>query len=449
MTKWWLYANSPEKCERTHGRFGWKPAFFNPNLTGFFEDENSPTLAPAQSPVFYLAVLEGDGIGSLMRLQSQPDRGHTTKPCHAFALLAACWLAAVPTWTKAQKSESSRTEVSIVGDDFLLNGRPTYEGRSWHGHRVEGLLMNNRLVQGTFDDLNAETVARWAYPDTGRWDAGRNNREFLAAMPGWRAHGVLAFTVNFQGGSPEGFSQGQPWENHPFNPDGSIRPAYFERMKRILDEADRLGMVPIVGYFYFGQSGRLQTDENAIRATDTLTQWLLDGGWRNILVEINNESNPTYEPPILRPDRVHELIARVRDTKTEDNRRLLVGTSYPVSAMPTLESLRASDFVLLHGNAFKTSADLVAKIRATRALDPQRVIPVLVNEDHHNDFEDADGRLASSVAEHVSWGWFDWRRPGESFDEGYQSLPANWEMSSERKRAFHAKIAEITGHRRD
>ena len=337
------------------------------------------------------------------------------------------------------------TTVSIRGDDFLIDGRPTYEGRTWNGHRIEGLLMNNRVVQGTFDDLNPETAPRWVYPDDGRWDAERNNGEFLAAMPVWKAHGVLAFTVNFQGGSPEGYSKGQPWENHPFNPDGSLRPAFMERMKRILDEADRLGMVPIVGYFYFGQSGRLGTDENAIRATDTLTRWLLAGGWRNLLVEINNETNPGYHPPILRVDRVHELIARVRDTRSADGRRLLVGTSFAHRVMPTVEAVRASDFVLLHGNSFASSAELVAKIRATRALDPGRVIPVVINEDDHDDFDASDGRLASAVAEHVSWGWFDWRRPGEPFDEGYQSVPVNWGLSSARKRAFHARVAEITG----
>jgi hypothetical protein len=347
----------------------------------------------------------------------------------------------------ALAAPSAATTVSIAGDGFLINGRPTYQGRVWRGHRIEGLLFNIRVVQGTFDDLNSETASRWVYPDTGKWDPERNVREFLAAMPEWKRHGVLAFTVNFQGGSPEGYSKGrQLWENYPFNADGSLRPAFMDRMKRILDEADRLGMVPIVGYFYFGQSRRLQTDENAVRATDKLTRWLLDGGWKNILVEINNESNPGYQPPILRPDRVHELIARVRDTKAAGGRRLLVGTSFPVKSMPTVEVMRVSDFVLLHGNGFSSSAELVEKIRATRALDPQRVIPVLINEDDHNDFNAPDGRLASCIAEHVSWGWFDWRRKGEGFDEGYQSVPVNWKTSSERKRAFLARIAEIVGH---
>jgi len=95
-----------------------------------------------------------------------------------------------------------KTSVSIVGEQFYLNGQPTYAGRSWHGHRVEGLLLNSRMVQGIFDDRNPATTGQWAYPDTGRWDAERNTREFIEAMPAWRRHGLLAFTLNLQGGFP-------------------------------------------------------------------------------------------------------------------------------------------------------------------------------------------------------------------------------------------------------
>src|SRR5215475_12401637 len=78
-----------------------------------------------------------------------------------------------------------RTVVSIRGEQFCINGRPTYEGRTWNGARIEGLLLNSRMVQGIFDDLNPETVANSAHPDTGRWDPERNTREFLAAIPEW------------------------------------------------------------------------------------------------------------------------------------------------------------------------------------------------------------------------------------------------------------------------
>ena len=49
-----------------------------------------------------------------------------------------------------------------------------------------------------------------------------------------------------------------------------------------------------------------------IRATDDATKWVLDHGWRNVLVEINNEANDRYDHPILKPQRVHLLIERVK-----------------------------------------------------------------------------------------------------------------------------------------
>jgi len=92
------------------------------------------------------------------------------------------------------------TVVGIQGDAFTLNGRPTYEGRYFQGHKIEGLLLNARMVQATFDDANPETRSRWAYPDTGAWDPERNIAEFVAALPEWRACGLLAVTLNMQGG---------------------------------------------------------------------------------------------------------------------------------------------------------------------------------------------------------------------------------------------------------
>jgi hypothetical protein len=33
----------------------------------------------------------------------------------------------------------------------------------------------------------------------------------------------------------------------------------------------------------------------------------------------------------------------------------------------------------------------------------------------------------------------------EGFDEGYQSVPVNWQISSTRKKGFFNKLKEITG----
>ena len=160
-----------------------------------------------------------------------------------------------------------RTEVAIRGDSFLINGRPTYQGRSWKGRSIEGLLLNSRMVQGIFDDLNPETRSRWAYPDTKLWDPERNTREFLAAMPLWRDHGLLAFTINLQGGSPQGYSKGrQTWHNSAITALGDLRPEYLDRLARILDRADELGIAVILGLFYFGQDERLKDEAAVVRA---------------------------------------------------------------------------------------------------------------------------------------------------------------------------------------
>jgi hypothetical protein len=44
------------------------------------------------------------------------------------------------------RAAGRQTSVAMKEDRFLINGRPTYEGRSWRGMRIEGLLMNSRMV---------------------------------------------------------------------------------------------------------------------------------------------------------------------------------------------------------------------------------------------------------------------------------------------------------------
>lgn len=341
-----------------------------------------------------------------------------------------------------------QTRVEIVGDAFHINGLPTYAGRSWRGKKIEGLLMNSRMVQATFDDLNPQTRDRWAYPDTRRWDPDRNLREFLVAMPQWRERGLLAVTINLQGGSPQGYSKDQPWHNSAFTETGELRPDFIARLDQVITKADELGMVVIVGYFYFGQDQRLQDEAAVIAATDAATNWLLRSGFRNVLVEVNNECNvKAYDHAILRPERIHELIDRVRATHWE-GRRLLVGTSYGGGTVPKPNVVRSSDFLLLHGNGVKQPTRIAEMVRETRAVPGYRPMPILFNEDDHFDFDRPENNFLAAIGEYASWGYFDYRMPDEGFDEGYQSVPVNWAISSDRKRGFFDLLSEITSGER-
>ena len=242
----------------------------------------------------------------------------------AFALGVALHAKGDPTMKKT--TPARHTQVSIHGEQFWINGQPTYAGRWWNGHRIEGLLFNSRMVQGIFDDLNPESRANWVYPDTKTWDAERNTNEFIAAMPDWKRHGLLAFTLNLQGGSPYGYSSQQPWINSALTESGELRPEYMARLERILNRADELGMVVIVGIFYFGQEPRLRDDAAITRSIDNILNWLFERDYGNVLIEINNECDQHYKHASLQPQNVAHLIEHVAQTVRGGN-RFLVSTS--------------------------------------------------------------------------------------------------------------------------
>jgi hypothetical protein len=353
---------------------------------------------------------------------------------------------AVSTLTGASRR---RTSVSIHEDQFRINGRPTYQGRSFEGAKIEGLLMNSRMIQGIFDDSNPETVHLWRYPDTGKWDPERNTREFIAAMPDWKRHGLLSFTLGMQGGSPQGYSKQQPWRNSAFRTDGSLLPDYMRRLERILDKADELGMVCVLNLFYFGQDEHFENDDAVRRAVRESVQWVLEKGYTNVLTEVANEcDNARYEQPLVKKTRVHELI-RLAQSITKDGRRLLVSTSFNGRSIPSGNVVEASDFVLLHGNGVTDPAYITTMVEKTRALKEYRKMPVFFNEDDHFDFDKPVNNMMNAIRAYASWGYFDpglGRESGKGdYRDGYQSMPVNWGINTERKKTFFEAVKKVTG----
>lgn len=345
---------------------------------------------------------------------------------------------------KVFAQESRRTAVSIQGDQFYINGRPTYEGRFWRGHNIAGLLMNSRMVQGIFDDLNPTTRNLWKYPDTGQWDPERNTQEFTDAMPAWRDHGLLAFSLNLQGGSPTGYGN-KEWINSAFDRFGGLRSDYFNRLNKILQKADDLGMVVILGLFYFGQDQHLLGEFSIIQAVDNTIEWLFDAGYRNVLIEVNNECDvPLYDHDVLEPQQVAKLIKRIKQ-KEKNGFRFLVSTSFGGNVIPVREVIEVSDFILLHGNNVERPERISAMVQAARMISGPNSKPIIFNEDDHYDFDRQTHNFVNAITSYASWGYFDYRREGESFLEGYQSVPVDWSINSRRKKAFFEKLAEITG----
>src|SRR5207245_5464892 len=135
-----------------------------------------------------------------------------------------------------------------------------------------------------------------------------NTREFIAALSDYHAHGLRAVAINLQGGSPQGYSWNQPWHTSGFLADGSIKPDYLKRLDDVITACDKLGMVVILGLFYWKQS-QVLADEGAVKAAVVNTvDWLVGRGARNVLLEIGNEVDLVFHHKIIEMASCHELV---------------------------------------------------------------------------------------------------------------------------------------------
>jgi hypothetical protein len=359
------------------------------------------------------------------------------------------------------------TKVSISGTEFLVDGKPTYEGRVFEGHQVQGLLFNVRTVQATFDDANPATRRHWAYPDMGEWDAERNVADFCVALPSWRDHGVLAFTINFQGGGPNYAPEiyGH-FDNNGFTPEGDLKPAYADRIGRVLACADELGMVVVAGLFYNAHARKMKGEQAIWRAAHNALEFLEGTGHCNILIEIANEVEIVLRDTnyaIFDPEQTHDMVRKLRAAHpgflySTSQRGIDAETG---TGMPPASLIDEVDYVLFHGNGTR-APQLEAAIKSIQAMPEYQhnPKPLVINED-------SPGIPNLNVAwrHGVSWGYYDqgygsewWgdvyvdyrSQPRESRYEdlsGFQTPPINWTINTDLKRAFFSRVAEITGGR--
>ena len=378
-----------------------------------------------------------------------------------------------------------KTIVSIDGEDWLINGKVTFPGREYRGCRIEGLLINSRMASGIFDDENPFTAGLWKYPDTGVWDADRNTDELIAMLPEYRQYGINCLPFNLQNSSPLGYYrsdpdnlqelrerihadhpdakdediwaglllevESQPWVSGAFNANGSLKKAFMERAERLIDAADAQGMVVILGLFYQGQDERLADTRSVKQGVVNACEWVLEKGYTNVTIEINNEVNvPTYEHPILKEDRIHELIDLAKSVSVGDN-RLLVSTSWTRRSSPSPEAIKSCDYILLHGNGLVDPNDVSKSVDNVRRVPTYTPMPILFNEDDHFNFDQPLNNFMAALSRHSGWGYFDPATGAGGtpfygdYENGFQCLPVNWRINTERKKSFFDFCKEVTG----
>jgi hypothetical protein len=239
-------------------------------------------------------------------------------------------------------------------------------------------------------------------------------------------------------------------------------------LEKALRACDEQGIAVILGYYYFGQDENMEDEAAIIRGVDNVTEWLLNSGLENVMVEINNECDvPLYEHEILQPARVHELIMRVK-TRTKNGRRLLVAastTNWPFKQKAGLAMTKGndhanvdqafidklaragkvdrvieeSDFILYHGNGLDPDGiDKVTRVIKDSETFRNNPRPLCINEDSVN-VENMD----AAFPHYVPWGYYDQGK--NNYRDGFQSPPVNWGISTPEKEAFFNRVAEITG----
>lgn len=269
-----------------------------------------------------------------------------------------------------------RTMISIEGRHWLINGRVTYPGSP-----AEGLLMNVRMVNATFEDRNRND-----------FDPEENTNRFLKCLPEYVDHGIRAITLNLQGGHA-GYEGPL---NSAFNPDGTLRPQPLGRIARVIEACDQLGVVVILGCFYQRQDQILQ-DEDAVKTgLVNAVKWIEQQGFTNVMLEVANEfPHKGFDHAILRkPEGQVALIQLAKKTYPD----LLVSTSGIGDGQYPDIVAEAADFILIHFNGVPVEA-IPQRIAALKKFGK----PIVCNED------DKTGEVAARAAElcvqnGASWG---------------------------------------------
>jgi hypothetical protein len=278
----------------------------------------------------------------------------------------------------------------------------------------------------------------------------------------------------------------QNYDNNGFTADGDLKPEYAARLERVLARADDLGMVAIVGIFYWVFVQRMEGEPGLDRyraiwkAAHSALEFLEGTGRQNILVEVANEIEVvvkhtgmelfTYEGQagmVAQLKKAHPSLpistswmafALDREDRSQAD-RLLVSVD-PEERFPADSLLDAVDYVLIHGNSTRPQ-QLAASIETLKALPVYTANPkpILINED-----SPAVPNLEASWTNYVSWGYYDqgWAGQGPDpyepyaprpryvdrrFEEltGFQTPPVNWSINSPYKKHFFARVKEVTG----
>lgn len=281
---------------------------------------------------------------------------------------------------KGDKGITQNTEVSIQGNKWCFNNK-LINLNSY----AEGLLMNVRMVNSVFEDRGTKLQEKLT-----DFRPMENTDAFVVKIPEYVSSGVNAFTISLQGGFP-GYEGAV---NTTFNPDGSLREEYLQRVEKVIRTCDVNNAAVILSCFYQRQHSHflaLKGKESIKSALKNIVDWIGERKFTNVVLEVSNEyghggfSN-WQDGDWLRSEAGQiELIQLAK----QHNPSLLVSTSGMGSGGMDSLLVEAVDFLLIHFN--NTSLENYSKkIEALKKHGK----PIICNEDDKVNQNGGKGSIA-------------------------------------------------------
>ena len=300
------------------------------------------------------------------------------------------------------------TTVSIDKTQWRINDEITYPGTP-----AEGLLMNVRMVNSTFEDSKRTD-----------FDSDQNTARFISKIPEYKSYGVRAFTLNLQGGFPS--YEGAV--NSAFRSNGALRKSYMSRIRRVINVCDQHGIVVILGLFYQRQDQTLRDKKAVKRGVVNVVNWVKENSLTNVMIEIANEYNHGgFDHDVIKTAEGEvELIRLAKKTAPY----LLVSTSGLGHGRMDDLIAKEADFILIHFNGTKIE-DIPKRINALKKYNK----PIVCNEDDKIG-EEAVLALKASVENGCSWGFmYNKLNQYEPFEfHGYRDDPKVYDTFKEATR---------------
>jgi hypothetical protein len=326
--------------------------------------------------------------------------------------------------------------IEAHGEQLLIDNRLIYSEIPGAPEKLHGLLMNARFVQGIFDDRADPT----RFSRFGKiWDPEQNTDNLIRALPEWYSYGLRAITVGLQGGMPVFTIKNSTIDNNPFSDDGMrVDSKYLARLDRLVRAADSIGMVVIVSILYEGQSTRMRDGRTIRNAVSTVSRFLREQQYGNVIIEVANEHNvgEFRNHPIVHSG---EGIASLIDLARRESGGMLTtasgGYSKPIAFLSDVElqAIRevseASDVIMIHGNGL-TRQGYYELIEFVRGFGLER--PIICNED-----SPCVSRLEVAADTRTSWGYYN--------NLTKQEPPTDWGITTGEDLFFARRVARTVG----